>query len=461
MRVLWVEDFGENSPHALCRQVFSNVLSTECRDSLAQTQTRNGLANRPHDFDTWRNWYAERVRGDIEIDIYRTAVAFESMLKSTNLLDQYDAALLDVNLVHNFFDSGMVSDIQKEKGGVWAHHRLKGRDFPAGRIALLTAYDKLVDIKNYQEECRNEGYAVPVFGKSSETGPEQWLTKLSRDDDRFLNLRRGVLDGILFAERLLTDSKSIRFNRFIDGDNVSEQDIRNHLAKVKHSLPLVVSSDNLHHQLHRLTDTLGHLWDSARPEIENEDPYYRALGWAMKNLRNWSSHGGLLDRAGVREAAFLAFSYLRTTFQQPIDSEIDSALRPYERDLLAAMGNAGELDLAQLAKRLAASYVKAMVALGEHVGEPSRLRDRKTGNMREVIKQTKFGAAVNELASAVTPSANFDFPAALCEIFLHDPLPLPHDVAKSSNQVAIERHYFRALEGNAPPAWVKALWASL
>lgn len=124
------------------------------------------------------------------------------------------------------------------------------------------------------------------------------------------------------------------------------------------------------------------------------------------------------------------------------------------------MGDAGELDLAQLSKRLAASYVKAQVALGEKVGELSWLKD-KTGKRRSVVKQMKFGADVNELASAVTPPTDFDFPAALCEIFVHDPLQLPSNATRSSNLTAIERAYLSALQRNTLPAWVRASWALL
>jgi hypothetical protein len=132
----------------------------------------------------------------------------------------------------------------------------------------------------------------------------------------------------------------------------------------------------------------------------------------MKCLRNWSSHGHLLDNANVGDIAFLALVGFRASFSVPGGSDLE--LRRYEHRLLGVVNT--ELDIADLPKRLAQSYVKAKGLLVSLVGEPSSLK--KDGMPVPLQNRRAFGAIVNELANADSTPLGFGFPMALREMLV-------------------------------------------
>lgn len=154
MRVLWVEDFGDDSvPESILDTVFEGVLSAERRDSLAGTQTLGAQTKRPQGYAAWRDWHGgQSIADEFETDIYRRAQDFDDLVKSGYLVDRYDAALLDVNLENDFFEPDPKKTPAQD--GFWLYNKLVGAGFPSNRIALLTAHNSETPTTDFKEQCR-------------------------------------------------------------------------------------------------------------------------------------------------------------------------------------------------------------------------------------------------------------------------------------------------------------------
>ena len=457
MRVLWVEDFGGSSDaESICNTVFSGLLPKGL-ESLAETQRRG--AKRPDGYEAWRCWHErQRVPDEPEIDIYRRSRDIDALLKSGYLVDRYDAILLDINLENNFFESDEAPN--PTEGGFWLYNKLVRAGFPSGRIALLTAHSAEQPTEEFQAGCVRYGHEqLYAFGK---TNPEagKWLTALANANEGFIRLRRGALDGIVFVEQLLRQhgAQAIRFNRYVgSNEDWTFDQALDYLDTIRHLLPVRVTDAEKVLQLRGFRYLLACEWERAQPRGDAQ--IYKSLGWVMKSLRNWSSHGHLLDTTSVGDIAFLTLASLRVGFCNPVEPEDE--LRPYEHDLLAVVGE--EKTFAVLPNRLARFYVSARLFLRIQIGNPSRLPNENGGLIQD---REPFHLVVKELSNAVTLPAKFDFPAALRELFVHAVLSPKYSAIGSDdaeNVRAIEAAYVEALQKqrNALPNWVAATWMRL
>lgn len=392
MRVLWIEDFGGGvTSHALVPKVFATLLTPGVRDALAQTQARVG--KRPTDYIGWRKWYEGHPGGDVEIDIYRTANDFETELIKPDLVSRYDAALLDVELSNRYFSDA--SDDRAALGGLWAFGRLVSKRFPAQRVALLTAHTTKNELDNFTRICRQRGLEeIEVIDKGGDGGAEAWLERLLSENDGFLRLRRGVIEGIAWAQAHLTED-AIRLNQYLDTSKteaLSVTEIASHLKGISNSMPVSVHDEDLQDQLHLYVRQLGFFWDRAKPQDYPADDHYRKLGRLLQLLRNWSAHGQLLSPS-VSLAAILSIAHLRTTIAGNDD---ETGIRSYEKKLLDAISPRVAVD-DNTAERLANSYVRVHLKLLSLDGKPSRLRDSDSGEPRKVAVRRRFSDALNEL----------------------------------------------------------------
>jgi hypothetical protein len=462
MRVLWVEDFGGGSvPESILDVVFKGVLTEGRRDSLAGTQ---GLAGTicPQGYSGWRTWHGSQpISDEPEIDIYRRAKDFDDLVSSGYIVDRYDAVLLDVNLENHFFESG--AELNRAEGGFWLYNKLVRAGFPSGRIALLTAHTREDATTEFQTSClRQNQEELLSFDKTNQDAGD-WIMDLAKAHSGFMHLRRGVLDGITFAEDLLKQhgDEAIRFNRYVrNEERLSFDQALDYLCSMRHLLPLSVSDAEIDLQLRGFRNHLGCVWERANPTW-GSDSYYQALGWAMKYLRNWSSHGHLLDRASVGDISYLVLAGLRSGFLVP--GNAGNEIRPYEHHLLSAMG-AENIDFTARSKRLSNSYLDARRHLRQRIGNPSRLRKDKQPVPLEDRKA--FREIVNGLAIAAAPPADFDFPSALRELFVHVALSPTYPAIVDDDAVnmqGVEAAYSAALQTQSAtlPVWVKATWARL
>ena len=456
MRVLWVEDFGGDSDaESFLDEVFSELVSSQRLDALVETQGRGKEKSRPHGYENWRSWYEKQpITDNPEIDIYRKARDFEDLLKSVFLVDRYDAVLLDINLENNFFVENL--EYPASEGGFWLYNKLVRAGFPSERIALLTAHNSERPTIEFIADCERYGHEVlRAFGKTNaEAG--QWIEKLAIDNGGFLTMRRGVLDGVVFVEESLRihGDEAIRFNWFVGEDQLLTFDqAQDYLDTTRHLLPVRVNGAQLASQLRGFRYLLACEWDRANPRSVN-DGIYQALGRVMKLLRNWSSHGHLLDSASVGDIAFLAFAGLRAGFSVPGGSDLE--LRRYEHRLLGAAN--AELDIADLPRRLARSYVEAKRLLLRLVGEPSTIKRYEAWILQD---QSTFDLIVNELAIAVATPQGFDFSLALREMLVQSVI-LPRgpsvDGGNPDNLKMIEADFENRLSNiwDQLPNWFKA-----
>jgi hypothetical protein len=465
---LWVEDFGAEAED-LIDQVFSGILSSNLRQPLAEMQGRRGKNKRPNGYEAWRSWYRNNsVSTAIEIDVYCRSIDFDDIIKSEYLVDRYDAVLLDVNLEHDFFDTTPMPP-DPRKGGFWLYNKLVRAGFPSGRIALLTAHDRETATSEFRVACEEYGHEeLRAFGKNDQAAGK-WIECLSSEHDAFLQLRRGVLDSIELAENSLPgDRLGIRFNDFLATEEWPAVHALDYICTMRHLMPIRVMASERQNQFRGFRYLLGCEWDRAEPGNTSEMAY-QSLGRVMKYLRNWSSHGHLLDGANIGHLAFLALACMRTAFRFP--SELESEQQRVERHLLAAIGDQQPVELPVLATNLARSYISAKRLLRKKINnqELSRSRKIKTDGGKwqpaPVEDQQRFGAIVNELATAQSPPTGLDFPSALCEIFIHATLkirarPLFGWTDSVEGNAVIESAYLDALKQchQEVPAWVLDIW---
>lgn len=471
MRVLWVEDFGAEAED-LIDQIFSGILSVEIRLQVAEMQGRRGKSKRPNGYEAWRNWYRQYPAfNELEIDVYCRAIDFDDTIRSGYLIDRYDAVLLDVNLEHDFFDAKSMPP-NPRKGGFWLYNKLVRAGFPSGRIALLTAHDTEAATREFQAACEEYGHeALRAFGKSNQAVGE-WIKCLSSEHDAFLQLRRGVLDSIELAENLLSrDQLQVRFNDYLATEDWSAVHALDYICTMRHLMPIRVIAAERPSQFRGFRYLLGCEWDRAEPGKTNEKGY-ESLGRVMKYLRNWSSHGHLLDCANIGHLAFWALASMRTAFRFP--PELESEQQRVEHRLLVAIGEPLAVELPVLATKLAWSYIRARRLLLEKIKnqELSASRKIKTDGKKwqpaPVEDQQRFGAVMNELATAQHPPADSNFPAMLCEIFIHAELGVrPRFLYawtdSDEGNAAIESAYLEALQKSHQelPAWVLDIWYRL
>ena len=462
MRVLWIEDFGGDvDALSLLEVVFSEVVFSQRLDALGSVQGRGRENERPQGYDEWRDWYDKQpATHNPEIDIYRKSSHFYELIKSGFLIERYDVVLLDINLENNFFGDKL--DYPASEGGFWLYNKLVRAGFPSERIALLTAHSTEKATTEFVAGCERYGHEeLRTFGKtSSDAG--QWVSKLASDNDGFINMRRGVLDGVVFIEKSLSchGEDAIRFNTFVSPDNtLSFDQAFDYLETTRHLLPVRVSGAQLASQLRGFRYLLACEWDRALPRF-GSCQVYKSVGKVMKCLRNWSSHGHLLDGASVGDIAFFALIGLRSGFLIP-DAR-DHQLHRYEHRLLGVLND--EVGRDELPKRLARSYVQAKVLLENLVGMPSKLmKDRQP-----VVHQNRsaFVDIVNELTIAIEKPTGFDFPTALREMLIQlviMPDGFKFDVGRVDYLNEIELQFAREIDNkwNEVPCWLKASFARI
>jgi len=391
------------------------------------------------------------------MDVCRTQNEF-SELTGQSAADRYDAVLLDVNLTNDFFTD---TPCDPEKGGFWLYNKLVRQGFPSYRIALLTAYDTTDDTTKFQSDCERFGHEKLEAHPKTGDQAGQWVKKLSDADDRYLILRRSVLDGIDFCESLLRDhgGDAIRFNRYVTDDEQrwSYDHALEFLCSLKHVLHARVPSSEIHYQSYGIVYSLGRTWDKANPD-RGSDRYYKALGRVMRLLRNMASHGHMLDKASVRDLAFYVLAGMRSCFLEPGQNWAEP--EPYERRLISLMGTPTPLEPDNAAPYLAKSYSTArskLKAAAEGKAESTTRKDKK-GKPLPVKDQDRFHKICNELASA-KQHPRFDFIVASKEAFVHEAISNDWDDGVFNNgENELTDEYKSSLQELNIPPWVRAVW---
>ena len=471
MRILWIEDFGGKATVDGLIGGLTGWLNDESIDVLAD-EVNNILRSDPHDFEGWRRFYqtsSSFTSLGHEVDFCMHFLEVERMLDSNKTCDNYDVVLIDIDLSENDFFTVMPDSVEPTLAGFWIYNRLVHAGFPPERLAFFTGNDDKAG--EFVIAC-SEFYIHPKPTSFSKIRPDEnkgvtlsnWLTSLEQAADRYIMLRRGVLDGCRYLENFLIDpsvtdvSDIIQFNRYIAGESESRmlaEEAREYLFAVSSTLPVKHPTAGQQPSVVRLfLRTLAHEWeDKAHPgNLRQRDPLLSALGWTMKNTRNWLSHSRFLEHAGTNDLAFLFLVNMRAMFA------LKDELETYELQLLRLFGtNTSPLQDDQITASLILSYVAVKNILVEKIRN-----HEKSQNGKRIEDETHYNQVVNALIRAEIQLTDFDFLKSLYKIFWHGLARIESpkfdvDPNPTHRKVVLHMSYVLKVDMSKYPPWVKNL----
>lgn len=448
MNILWMEDFGGNLPAdsrtliplfqgVVKREIFVKHWDDE-DDLLAEPAILSGFfAKHSNDqivllksvFD-----YLDRI-GDgpwsghdvfvIDINLDRCADGERDL--------PVDMAGIDKTLFHR-------------KGGIYIYNHLMRSGVPPENICFLSG--EAASTLEFVDHCRDALMPRPeAFEKADSDYPRfrEWLRQ--RQDDPYIRLRRAVIEGCEYLkQRVESDDSAIQFREFIgtkggDTERATRADIIDYLNTLQAFLPTLAHSERSSasdgqrlEQLYRLfVRTLTHEWENAanpgnlrRDMIPRKRDILVALGWIMKNVRNWMAHNSLLNQLAVEDVAFLFLINMRAMF--------DLGITPvaYERALLALISRAaGEPATSLNEDQLRDDLVRSYRNVKEQI-----LKSRK------VEDAIVFSDMANNLVRANKISQE-----AICRTFLYQ--MFWHGLARLSTKIAPARDRVKGMNNLA------------
>ena len=185
-------------------------------------------------------------------------------------------------------------------------------------------YEILRDTAN---NCRIE---VP---KALNKDTNQLDIELSKyENNRYLVLRRGVIEGCKYAESLI--SQSFCFNAYtLENETIQEEDIQNYFGIVKNFLPMR-EPENKKALYKIFIRTLTHEWEAAKKISLDRNKRDAVLAWIMRNTRHWITHNSnLFNEVNEFVVAYLFLINIRVMFDS------NDLTRDYERILLKVFEN--------------------------------------------------------------------------------------------------------------------------
>lgn len=324
MRILWIEDFGEATPEALIGKLF--VFGHESKDfaeglGTVATELKDGAT---FSDQLWYEFY--QAVGEIahEIRVVVNRKQFEEICRPGELVENYDFALIDIDLTNNFFDA-YPNKVEMGKEGKWIYAQLLQSGLPAQCLAFLTAnQDKVQPIR---EELSESLFIddVAAFGKDDD-GPKNLDRWLKERDSKYVRLRRGVLDGERFARNLVECGKCELSFPPGSQNEYSRDDHLDYLDRIRYRFlwPFLPPSEFgvLSSHLREIVDP----WERAAPKEFNQEN--RAYSCTLKNARNWVAHQRL-SYVTPCDIALIFVLHMRAILNDGSDS-----LRTYEQVLL-------------------------------------------------------------------------------------------------------------------------------
>ena len=166
-------------------------------------------------------------------------------------------------------------------------------------------------------------------------GTDQLDIELKKhEENKYLILRRGIIEGCKFLKEYLKKNENIRFMDFIKIENnhpnieITNIEIKNYLDALIQSLgtrqPRNDEALNIEYRL--FLRTLVHEWeenieanalkDRNGGNLKNIHDIY-TFAWIMKMTRNWVSHANLLEPLDSEFIAFLFLVNMRAMFKLP------------------------------------------------------------------------------------------------------------------------------------------------
>jgi hypothetical protein len=332
MRIVWLEDFGEvKHPESYVLAVFKDLLGETVLDKHWNSDEMN-LKRKPQALLE----FCQKHSDYHEVILCRHYHDFDDMIRQYTVLRDIDAILIDINLSQGVDSTKPVPDgyVSKE-GGFYIYNQIIRQGFPDSHIGFLTGQQETVQW--FQKRCEEIFMQKPRSFDKNDSEFERlrnWLTDLEED---YLILRRGIIQGCCHVLSKLKErpaNEVIRFHHFLDKRRKPEElvnDLKNYLTILIDFWPLRCPNDKkTHYEL--FVRTLSHDWENAKPsELDrrlDERLFLQALGWIMKNARNWAAHQRVFKSLGEQQVAFLFLVNMRSMFQ------LDSDVLPFEKLLL-------------------------------------------------------------------------------------------------------------------------------
>ena len=421
MNIVWVEDFGGAQPlpadSKTLISLFQGLLGREIfvkewdddDDLLAEPDMLSGF------FEKHSNHKVILLRDVFEY--------LERVGKAD--IASHDLFAIDINLERNIdfsreLPSGM-GELDKamfhRKAGFYIYNHLIRKGVPAANICLLTGEQG--STVEFNTHCRDSLIPRPKSCEKSDGGFAEfrgWLN--GHQEDRYLALRRAVIEGCDYLkERVLADESAIQFRAFVGpGREVTPEDMCDYLDILRQFLPASALRDAKgKERLFRLfVRALAHEWESqADPEIPRkvyrgsmEKQVLPALGWIMKNVRNWMSHNSVINQLDEADVAFLFLVNMRAMFRW------DFALVKFEIQALMLLKSSDGNSLAALDElAIQANLVKSYKKVRDLVQD------------RHVSESRYFASMVNNLAQPGVDNRGVNFVQALYQMFWHGMVP--------------------------------------
>jgi hypothetical protein len=333
---------------------------------------------------------------------------------------KHDVFAIDINLGQRV-DAGRDLPVEfrgveksafHRKGGFYIYNHLIRNGVPFENICFLTGEKE--STLEFAEHCRTALMPQPTAFSKSDSGFaefREWLRQ--RREDPYVTLRRGIIEGCEYLRsRVEADETVFQFGAFIapkggDVDRVSRDEILGYIDTLQAFLPPIGHTEGRSaleikriEQLYRLfVRTLAHEWDAANPgNLARDMPMKQknilsALGWIMKNVRNWTAHTSVINRLEAQDVAFMFLINMRAMF------DLGPKLVTYERVLLALFSNGDDRLVTQLVEeQLRDALVHSYRKVKERVFKAQQARDA-----------VYFSEIVNNLvlAKEALPGVNF------------------------------------------------------
>lgn len=422
MNVIWIEDFGKNllSPDdATVNHFFSFLLPSE--------MTRN---------DWLKNGNLKTDPGRLEraclkfdsshlIRLFTQYWEFCGWILESYGLHETDVVLIDLNLVDGFLGRDPPPELvgKTETAGFKLFHFLTLEcGFPAERIAFLTANSN--DVDQFDRHSKEHHFPpLTCFGKDDvgRSRLKEWLLEFAQDP--FVNLRRGLLDGLLVAD-------GRRLNNLFSPKDIELS---------RQALTILLNDKRV---LAQYPEAVAHVlclpWDKVDSRRVGNNPM---ADW-MKQCRNAIAHGHFELGSLPERLALIALAHVHSLFEASEDSRPSHAERKLAQ--VAVKSTHSEAQSGELRRKLVGLLTQSRRLKLEHEGDCVKLST--TGRYRtsrrsddNLAKLAGFALEQGIANHEIKPLAFAYYAAGLWE-------KIPEEFRDSSAKDGDEQNFWALLE---------------
>ncbi len=333
MNILWIEDFGgsKEGDSFLLDQMFGGISKSFLKD----WNIDDSYVEEPQNLEN----FCVRQGLPIKITLVKEINAFFKLKASeSDYKTRFDLVVIDIDLTKvehsidaNSLPKGFSPNDLYKKEGLYIYNDLIRSGVPDENICFMTG-EALSTLDEFKSMCRSALIEEPTSFEKSEQGYEkfrEWIQE--RYDNSYLNLRRGVIDGIEYLQQNIDFFRFDRFGR--DESRVLLKDtVGDYFSTLAFLLPLR-EPKNSGGQLVLFLRALAHIWeDNTDPQQLRrgciDDSLAITFGYMLKQLRNYSAHQSHIGLPSSEDCAFFFIANMRAIFS------LSKEILPFERYLL-------------------------------------------------------------------------------------------------------------------------------